>query len=291
MSSRPIASLTISFGLVSIPVQAFSATESAGRISFNLLHRKCGSRLRQQYLCIKEGTVVERSEMIKGYEFAKDQYVEFTPEEIKALEAVGSDAVDIVEFVPLAAIDPVYFDKTYYLGPDRGGSKPYALLVDALHESKRCAIGNWAARGKQYIVALRAVEGIIVMQQLHYASEVRPATEISVPEVSLKDAERKLAMQLIEQQTSKAFDPGAYTDEVKARVDAAIQEKIEGKEITTATLPKRPATQNVIDLMEVLRKSLQDAEGSRGKTARLAARKPAQRITKPAARREKAKQR
>ena len=150
MAARSLASLTISFGLVSIPAQAFSAAESAGRISFNLLHKGCGSRVRQQYLCAKEGVVVERAEMVKGYEFAKDQYVEFTPAEIKALEAVGTDSIDIVEFVPLDAIDPVYFDKTYYLGPDRGGSKPYALLADALLTSKRCAIGNWAARGKQH---------------------------------------------------------------------------------------------------------------------------------------------
>ena len=132
MAARSIGSLTVSFGLVAIPVKLYTATQSANAISFNLLHQTCGSRLRQQYLCQKEGVVVERDEMVKGYEFAKDQYVRFTPEEIKALEEVGTHSVDISEFVPIESIDPVYFDKTYYLAPDKGAAKPYGLLVEAL---------------------------------------------------------------------------------------------------------------------------------------------------------------
>src|SRR5829696_4048594 len=213
MAARPIASLTVSFGLVAIPVQVFSATESSGRISFNLLHKDCGSRLRQQYLCLKDGAVVERADMIKGYEFAKGQYVEFSPEEIKALEAVGTNSIDIVEFVPLTSIDPIYFDKTYYLAPDRGGAKPYALLAKALRESERCALGRWAARGKQYIVMIRAVDEGLVMQQLLYGDEVRSIADIEIPQTEVKDAELKLAQQLIEQQASDAFDPAAYTDD------------------------------------------------------------------------------
>jgi DNA end-binding protein Ku len=286
MAARPIASLTVSFGLVAIPVQVFSATESSGRISFNLLHKDCGSRLRQQYLCLKDGEVVERTDMIKGYEFAKGQYVEFSPEEIKALEAVGTNSIDIVEFVPLTSIDPIYFDKTYYLAPDRGGAKPYALLTDALRDSKRCAVGNWASKGKQHTVALRSVGNVLVMQQLFFATEVRPAEEITVPQVELKDAERKLALQLIEQQTSDTFEPTAYTDDVKARIDAAIQAKVEGKEITTSEVP-RPASPNVIDLMDVLRKSLKDVQGTRGKTSKLGARKPPHRVTQPTSRGKK----
>src|ERR1041384_4225862 len=115
METRAIASLTISFGLVAIPVKLYSATASAGRISFNMLHAKDGSRLKQQYICAKEGTVVERDEIVKGYEFAKDQYVIFTPAEIKALEEAGTKSVDVQEFVPLASVDPVYFNTTYYL--------------------------------------------------------------------------------------------------------------------------------------------------------------------------------
>ena len=282
--ARSIASLTISFGLVSIPVQTFSAAESAGRISFNLLHKGCGSRVRQQYFCIKEDIPVERADMVKGYQFAKDEYVEFSPEEIKALEAVGTDSIDIVEFVPLEAIDPVYFDRTYYLGPDKGGSKPYALLADALARSSRCAIGSWAARGKQHIVALRAVEGVLVMQQLYFASEVRPVSDVALPDVELKEAERKLALKLIEHQSVDRFDPGAYTDEVTARIEASIQEKVQGKKITSTEMPRRAASPNVVDLMDVLRKSLEGAQGARGKTSKLGARKPAERLIKTPAR-------
>src|SRR5499425_2837181 len=188
MAARAIASLTVTFGLVSVPVKLFSATQSSAGVSFNLLHATCGSRLKQQYLCAKEGVVVERSEMVKGYEFAKDQYVVFTPEELKALEEAGTHAVEITEFVPIASVDPVYFDKAYYLAPDKGGAKPYALLTKALREEKRCALGRWAARGKGYIVIVRPVEDALVMQQLLYAAEVRPIGELEIPKTEVKDA-------------------------------------------------------------------------------------------------------
>jgi len=181
MAARSIASLTISFGLVSIPVKLYSATESSKAISFNMLHKACGSRLKQQYLCVKEEIPVAREDMVKGYEFAKDQYVLFSPEELKALEEAGTGMAEITEFVPLESIDPVYFDKAYYLGPDKGGAKPYALLTKALRESGRCALGRWAARGKQYIVMLRPVEEGLVMQQLLYAGEVRSIRDIEIP--------------------------------------------------------------------------------------------------------------
>jgi DNA end-binding protein Ku len=278
MPSRPIASVTISFGLVAIPVQIFSATESAGQISFNLLHKGCGSRLKQQYVCVKDGALVERSEMVKGFEFAKGQYVEFSPEELKALEAVGTNSIDIAEFVARESIDPIYFDKTYYLAPDKGGTKPYALLADALHTSQRFAVGNWSAKGKQHTVALRSMGGALVMQQLHFATEVRSIEEVTVPPVELKDAERKLALQLIEQQTSEAFDPSAYTDDVKTRIESAVQDKVDGKEITLSETPPPSAT-NVIDLMEVLRKSIRATEQDKSpeKRTKPAQRKPAQR--------------
>jgi DNA end-binding protein Ku len=255
MAARSIASLTVSFGLVSIPVKLYSATEASRAISFNLLHKTCGSRLRQQYICIKEDVVVPREEMAKGYEFAKDQYVMFTPEELKAMEEAGTHTADITEFVPIEAVDPVYFDKAYYLAPDKGGAKPYALLAKALRESQRCALGRWAARGKQYIVMIRPVEDGLVMQQLLYATEVRSIKDIDIPKTDVKDSELKLAQQLIEQQTADKFDPGAYTDEVRARVEAAVQKKVEGQEITLAEAPEQGGAQ-VIDLMEALRASL-----------------------------------
>src|SRR5512141_3262682 len=218
MTARSIASLTISFGLVSIPVKLYSATESSKAVSFNLLHKGCGSRLKQQYICVKEEVVVPREQMVKGYEFSKDQYVVFTPEELKALEEAGTGMAEITEFVPLESVDPVYFDKAYYLGPDKGGAKPYALLARALRESSRCALGRWAARGKQYIVMIRPVEDGLVMQQLLYAGEVRSMKELEIPKTEVKPAELKLAQQLIEQQASDTFDPSAYTDDVAARV-------------------------------------------------------------------------
>lgn len=282
MAARSIGSLTISFGLVAIPVKLYSATQSAAGISFNLLHKDCGSRLKQQYVCLKHGTVIEREEMVKGYEFAKDQYVSFTPEEIKALEEAGTHSVDISEFVPVTSIDPVYFDKTYYLAPDKGAAKPYGLLVEALKQTGRCAVGRWASRGKAYIVLLRPIGDVLTMQQLHFAADVRPATEVEVPKPDVKPAELKLAQQLIEQQTADAFDPTAYTDELRARIQAAIQKKVEGQEISVAEIAPEGANK-VIDLMEALRASLEKTEAARTSTSQLGPRKAPKRVEQPAA--------
>ena len=255
MAARSIASLTVSFGLVSIPVKLYSATQSGGAISFNMLHKGCGSRLKQQYICIKDEVVVPREDTVKGYEFAKDQYVMFTPEELKALEETGTHTAEITEFVPIESVDPVFFDKAYYLAPDKGGAKPYALLARALREANRCALGRWAARGKQYIVMIRPVEDGLVMQQLLYANEVKQISEIEIPKTEVKDAELKLAQQLIEQQASDKFDPAAYKDDVRERIEAAVQKKVEGQEITMSEAAPEGGGQ-VIDLMEALRASL-----------------------------------
>jgi DNA end-binding protein Ku len=269
MAARSIASLTVSFGLVSIPVKLYSATESSKAISFNLLHKGCGSRLKQQYVCLKEEVVVPRDDMVKGYEFAKDQYVLFNPEELKALEEAGTHMAEITEFVPIESIDPVYFDKAYYLAPDKGGAKPYALLAKALAESGRCALGRWAARGKQYIVMIRPVQQGLVMQQLLYAGEVRSIQEIEIPQTEVKDVELKLAKQLIEAQAADAFDPAAYADEVAKRIEAAIQKKVEGQEISMSEAPEGGG--QVIDLMEALRASLERKPPKRAKVSEPAA--------------------
>ena len=281
MAARSIGSLTISFGLVAIPVKLYSATQSAAAISFNLLHKGCGSRLKQQYLCIKEGTVVERDDMVKGYEFAKDQYVTFKPEEIKALEEVGTHSIDIAEFVPIESIDPVYFDKTYYLAPDKGAAKPYSLLTESLKEAKRAAVGRWAARGKAYLVILRPVGDVLTMQQLHFATDVRPISEVEVTKADVKPAELKLARQLIDQQTAAAFEPTAYSDEVRARIEAEIQKKVEGQEISVAEVAPE-STGKVIDLMEALRASLEKTETAKATTAKLGPRKAPKRVEEPA---------
>jgi DNA end-binding protein Ku len=281
MAARSIGSLTISFGLVAIPVKLYSATQSANAISFNLLHKGCGSRLKQQYVCAKDGSIVERDDMVKGYEFAKDQYVTFTPEEIKALEEAGTHAVEISEFVPVESIDPVYFDKTYYLAPDKGAGRPYGLLTEALKQAQRAAVGRWAARGKAYIVLLRPVGDVLTMQQLHFAADVRSATEIDIPKADVKPAELKLAQQLIDSQTSDKFDPTAYTDELHARIEAAIQKKVEGAEISVSELAPTGESK-VIDLMEALRASLEKTETARTSASQLGPRKAPKRIEQPA---------
>ena len=279
MAARSIASLTVSFGLVSIPVRLFSATETAKTISFNLLHKTCGSRLKQQYFCIKEEVPVAREDMAKGYEFAKDQYVLFSPEELKALDEVGTHMAEITEFVPIASVDPVYYDKAYYLAPDKGGAKPYALLAKAMQETGRCALGRWAARGKQYIVMIRPVAEGLVMQQLLYAGEVRSIKEVEIAETEVKDAELKLAKQLIDAQSSETFDPSQYTDTVSARIEQAIQKKVEGQEMV---ISEEPETAQVIDLMQALRASLEKKPAAPSKAKAPAAapdkeRKPAKR--------------
>jgi DNA end-binding protein Ku len=268
--------LSISFGLVSIPVKLYSATEASRAISFNLLHKGCGSRLKQQYICVKEEVPVAREDMVKGYEFAKDQYVMFSPEELKALEEAGTQTAEISEFVPIEAIDQVYFDKAYYLAPDKFGAKPYALLAKALSESNRCAIGRWAARGKQYIVMIRPVEDGLIMQQLLYGPEVRSIKDIDIPQTEVKAAELKLAQQLIEQQASDTFDPSVYTDDVRTRIEAAVQEKVEGQEITIAKAPETASAQ-VIDLMEALRASLEKKAPAKSRATQAETRKPPKR--------------
>jgi DNA end-binding protein Ku len=292
MAARSIGSLSVSFGLVSIPVKLYSATEASRAIHFNFLHKTCGSRLKQQYICAKEEVVVPREEMAKGYEFSKDQYVMFSPEELKALEEAGTHTADITEFVPIESVDPIYFDKTYYLAPDKGGAKPYALLAKALRESERCALGRWAARGKQYIVMIRPIENgngdALVMQQLLYAAEVRSVKDIDIPKTDVKDAELKLAQQLIDQQASDEFKPESYTDDVRKRIEAAVQKKVEGQEVTLAEEPEKGGAQ-VIDLMEALRASL----GKKGAAAapagkRAETRKPAKRAEASAPARKKA---
>lgn len=294
--ARSIASLTISFGLVAIPVKLYSATIAAERISFNMLHKKDGSRLKQQYVCAQEGTVVDRSEIVKGYEFAKDQYVMFSNEEIKELEEAGSSEIGIGEFVPLESVDPVFFERTYYLAPDKGGAKPYTLLVSALRESGQCAIGKWAARGREHVVVIRPLDAGLAMHQLHFQAEVRSMKDLGIEPANVSEAELKLARQLIGQQSAKVFDAASYVDEFKSRVEAAIQKKVEGKEISLAEKPvASKGGGNVIDLMDMLRASLQ-ARGSsdtaaarNGSAGELEARKPPKRAAKVPAKRTAAK--
>jgi DNA end-binding protein Ku len=254
MPARSLSTGTISFGLVTVPVRLYSAAEHSAAISFNLLHGKCGSRLKQQYICPQDEEIVTRDQMVKGYEFAKDQYVTFTDDELKAMQERSSPAIQITEFVPLDKVDPVYFEGAYYVGPDKGGERAYQLLAAAMRETGRCALAKQAARGKMYLVLIRPVEKGLVMQVLHYADEVRSFDEVPVGDTAVKDSELKLAVQLIDQISVEEFNPAAYEDEVKKRYQEAIQQKVEGQEIT-ATAPEAPKGQ-IIDLMEALKASL-----------------------------------
>jgi DNA end-binding protein Ku len=250
-------------------VSLYSASESSATVSFNMLHKSCGTRLKQQYICPKEGGIVERDDIAKGYEFAKGQYVVFTPDEIKALDEKATNSIDIAEFVPLTAVDRMYLDKVYYLGPDKGGDRAYRLLGEALKTTGRAAVGQYSARGKQHLVLLRPLDGVLVMEQLHYPAELRPAGEVPHPETPVKEAELALARQLIEQSSTDEFHPENYHDTVRERVLEAIQRKVEGQEITAEAAP--PETK-IIDLMDALKASL----AKRGTST--AERKPAKRV-------------
>ncbi len=254
MAPRPIASASISFGLVTVPIQMYSASESSGSVSFNWIHKGCGSRLKQQYICAREGVKVEREDMIKGYEFAKDQYVLFNPDELKALEEVGTNTIEIVEFVPHDKVQRIYIDRPYYLAPGKGGDRAYRLLREAMRETGLSAIGRYAARGKQYLVMLSPMEDAMMLEYLHYSDEVRPMSEIPIPSGEVKDNELKLAVNLVQQLATDEFKPEAYKDEVHLRVLELITRKIEGEDITQAPT-EQPATQ-IIDLMAALKASL-----------------------------------
>jgi DNA end-binding protein Ku len=277
-NARSIASLTISFGLVAIPVKLYSATVSSERIAFNLLRQKDGSRVKQQYVAVNDGKLVERSDMTKGYEFAKDQYVMFSAEELKTLEDATTHTIDITQFVPLESVDPVYFDGTYYLAPDKGGAKPYSLLATALRQTRQCAVGRWTSRGKEHIIVVRPIDDGLAMHQLHFKAEVRTLQELGIEAAPVSDAELTLANQLIEQLAAKRFDPNEFTDEHRARVEAAIRRKVEGKEVSLAESPVRNAGGNVVDLMQALKASL-SARGS--KAAEVKERKTPKRAPAP----------
>ena len=338
---RSIASLSLSFGLVSIPVKLYSATESSNAIRFKFM-RSDGVRVKQQYISeepeppsretvnvararaagrgeevalepsapasnvrpftkvsarpidaepeIEEPSpvVVERSDMVKGYEFEKGKFVLFTTDELKALEEGARQTIDIVAFVPQETIDPIYYDKAYFLAPDKRGNKPYSLLHEAMRSSGRCALAKWAWRSKQYVVQVRAAEGGLVLQQMLYAEEVRSLRDLKIDLVPVQKAELQLALQLIEHISEDAFDPAQFVDEEKQRILAAVEKKISGKEIV-APQHLEAAGAEVIDLMDALRASLSGAGSARTskqivvaseKTTGSRDRKPAQRAAK-----------
>src|SRR5213593_31731 len=252
--ARAFASAQISFGLVSIPVRLFTATEASEKISFNMLHKECGSRIQQQLYCPKDERTIERTDTVKGYEFSRGQYVTFSEEELKNLEEKSTQTIDISEFLPSETIDPIYFAKANYIAPDKGGARAYSLLSKALEQTGRWALAKYAARGKQYLVILRPLGKGLVMQQLFYPNEIRSMDELDLGEPVVKDSELKMAVQLAQMGAADEFHPENYRDEVAERTRALIQRKIEGEEITS-NLVEEPKAQ-VIDLMEALKRSL-----------------------------------
>ena len=278
MPLHSIGSGTISFGLVSIPVKMFSAATSAG-VSFNQIHQKCGGRVRQQLICPTCNEVVERGALVKGYEFAKDQYVQFTEDELKALEGEASKMIDIAEFVPLAQVDPIYFEKTYYLGPDKGGEKAYRLLSDAMQKSERVALAKFVMRGKENLVLIRSAQEGLMLHTMYFADEIRDFGEVDKGEdAKVKPGELELAERLVGELSSEAFRPEQYSDEYRGRVLEVVESKVEGREVTSLA-PQAQRTQ-VIDLMEALKQSL----GKRATGAAGAGTKAAPLEKKPATR-------
>ena len=246
----------LSFGLVSIPVRIHTATKNEN-VSFHLLHNECGSRVRNQYHCPVCNLVVEREDLVRGFQHAKDQYVQITEEELDSLEAEANNNIDLKEFVPLASVDPVYFENSHYLGPDKGGEKPYRLLADAMTKSGRVAIAELVSRGKEQLVLIRPYRKGLVLHTMYYGDEVRDFKQVPKGDnVKVSEKELELGVGLIDRLTSEEFNPESYKDEYRIRVLAMLDEKSKGKEIVIGAAPA-PKRGQVIDIMEALKRSME----------------------------------
>ena len=254
-SARAIDTASITFGLVAIPVRVFSTAEPTHELHFHLIHAGCGERLKQEYHCPKHGKV-ERSEMAKGYQPARGETIELAQEELDALDAVANDEIGLTEFVPASAVDPIYVEKTYFLGPGKGGERAYRLLRDAMEDAQLVGIAQYAARGNAYIVMVRPFEEGIAMHQLRYEDEIKPFSKVALPAMPKPAAaELKLAKSIVAQLEKKTFDPSVYRDEVKGRVEKLLEKKVKNGEVISA--PEQPeAPAQIPDLMAALRASL-----------------------------------
>jgi DNA end-binding protein Ku len=254
MPARPISAGMISFGLISIPVRLFTAT-SPRSVSFNLLHEKDKSRIQQKIYCPVDDKIIDRTELVRGFEIEKGRYVTFTDDELKSLEAHGDHAIEISEFIPLSEVDPVYFENGYYLGCD-GSAKSYRLLADAMAQSARVALATYTMRGKEHLVLIRPYAKGLMMHTMYYADEIRSVEDVDRGlSAEAKPAELDLAKRLIADLTQNKFDPAKYHDSYRERVLEAAQRKLEGQEITEAPTEERRG--NVIDLMAALKASLE----------------------------------
>jgi len=253
MAARSIGSGTISFGLVSIPFKLYTAASPKG-VSFNMLHDKCGSRMKQQYLCPVDNEVVDRKNMVRGFEHVRDSFVRFTDEEIKAMESARTNMLDLVEFVPLSTVDFVSIEKTYYLGPDKGGERAYRLLSEAMERMQRVAVGRYATRGKDNLVVVRPYKLGLVLHEVFYADEVRSFDEVETAGAfEFKPIEVELADKLINELSVPSFDSSKFEDTYAARVKAAVEQKVAGQEVVVAA--EAPKAQ-IVDLLEALKRSV-----------------------------------
>jgi DNA end-binding protein Ku len=258
----------LTFGLISMPVRLFSGARSQG-ISFNMLHRTDKSRLKQQYVCQADGQVVDRADIVKGYEFRKDEYIIIEPDEIKKIEPQTAKTMEILEFVKASDVDPVYFESSYYMMPEEAGRRPYALLTKALEESEYVAIAKITMHNREYTVFLRPHEGGMMLHTMYYAEEVKKVEGFGSPEgVELKDAEVKVAHQLIEALAGE-WDPEKYKDSFQDNLKQLIETKLEGGEVAEVEKPKKLAP--VVDLMAALKQSLAQMEGKKKPAATTAA--------------------
>ena len=266
----------ISFGLVTIPVELRSATRSLAP-AFHLVHEACGSRVHQQLYCPVHERVVRRDELVRGFDVGTDRYVVFTPEELERLEGEASRAIDIAEFVPLSAVDPIYFETTFYLSPGRGGAKAYGLLAEAMAGDARVALATFVMRGKENLVAIRAVDGVLILHTLFFADEVRPRPTVSAETRQWRPDEVKLARRLIEDLAGETFAPERYEDAYRRRILVAARTKAGGGAIAgeAPAAPRAP----VASIMDALKASLERrkqpergprAVGGRPRTARKA---------------------
>gem|GEM_PF-55202 len=260
MAARSIGSGTISFGLVSIPIKLYTAV-SPKSVSFNMLHKTCGGRLRQQLLCPVENVIVERSDTIRGFEYARDQYVKFSDEELKALEAARTDQLELLEFVPASTVDFLYIERTYFLGPDKGGDRAYRLLSESLERAQRLAVGRFAQRGKDNLVLVRPYKKGLILHEAYYADEVRSFDDVDTGGAfDFKPIELELANKLIEQLDQPAFEPSRFRDTWADRVREAVEKKVAGEQVQPA--PEAPKAQ-IIDLLEALKRSVAQVEADR----------------------------
>ena len=255
MALRPLRNATISFGLVNIPVRFYTATRSED-VHFNLLHESCGSRVNRKWWCPQHEAMIESGEMIRAFAVGKNQYVTLTDEEMQTLESDSDKALEITEFVDLDQVDPVFFEKAYYLGPATGGAKTYRLLAQAMKKQNKVAVARWVMGHREHLVLLRPFEDGLVLHTMYYADEVRDFSALEVEDAELRDKELALAEMLINELTEKKFDPLAYKDTYRERLMDKIRAKAEGDVIVSET-PGQEKAGEVVDIMEALRRSLE----------------------------------